>query len=51
MKAYLDGLTALHDGDSTYRWLYANYGVADRPAHPSAGSRRAHPSGDRQERA
>jgi len=36
MKAYLDGLTALHDGESTYRGLYANYGVADRPAYPRA---------------
>jgi taurine dioxygenase len=36
MKAYLDGLTALHDGESVYRGLYANYGVADRPAYPSA---------------
>ena len=30
MKAYLDGLTALHDGEQTYRGLYANYGVADK---------------------
>src|SRR5882672_7761944 len=30
MKTYLDGLTALHDGEQTYRGLYANYGVADR---------------------
>jgi taurine dioxygenase len=29
MKAYLDGLTALHDGEQTYRGLYANLGVAD----------------------
>src|ERR1700691_3276563 len=36
MKTYLDGVTALHDGESTYRGLYANYGVADRPAYPSA---------------
>jgi len=36
MKTYLDGLTALHDGESTYRGLYANYGVADRPSYPSA---------------
>jgi len=36
MKAYLDGLTALHDGEATYRGLYANYGVADKPAYPSA---------------
>src|SRR6202022_4157145 len=25
-NTYLDGLTALHDGESTYRGLYANYG-------------------------
>ena len=36
MKAYLDGLTALHDGESIYRGLYANYGVADKPAYPRA---------------
>jgi taurine dioxygenase len=36
MKTYLDGLTALHDGESTYRGLYANFGVADRPSYPSA---------------
>jgi taurine dioxygenase len=36
MKAYLDGLTALHDGEQTYRGLYANYGVADRPEYPRA---------------
>src|SRR6476659_3504877 len=36
MKAYLDGLTALHDGEQTYRGLYANYGGADRPADPHA---------------
>src|SRR4051812_12456305 len=34
MKAYLDGLTALHDGEQTYRGLYANYGVADRVEYP-----------------
>ncbi len=33
MKTYLDGLTALHDGEQTYRGLYANYGVADRVAN------------------
>src|SRR5205807_1817728 len=33
MKLYLDGLTALHDGESTYRGLYANLGVADRPSY------------------
>jgi taurine dioxygenase len=36
MKTYLDGLTALHDGEPIYRGLYANYGVADRPAYPHA---------------
>jgi taurine dioxygenase len=36
MKAYLEGLTALHDGEPIYRGLYANYGVADRPSYPSA---------------
>ena len=36
MKAYLAGLTALHDGESVYRGLYANAGVADKPAYPSA---------------
>ena len=36
MKAYLDGLTALHDGESTYRGLYANYGVADLPNYARA---------------
>ena len=50
MKAYLDGLTALHDGEPAYRGLYANYGVADKP---SLSARRAsggaHASGDGQE--
>ena len=36
MKAYLEGLTALHDGEPIYRGLYANYGVADKPAYPNA---------------
>src|SRR5689334_9465819 len=36
MKAYLDGLTALHDGEQAYRGLYANYGVADKQAYPRA---------------
>ena len=36
MKAYLDGLTALHDGASVYRGLYANYGVADKQDYPHA---------------
>ncbi len=36
MKTYLDGLTAMHDGEQTYRGLYANHGVADRPEYPRA---------------
>jgi taurine dioxygenase len=36
MKAYLEGLSALHDGEHVYRGLYANLGVADKPAYPRA---------------
>src|ERR1700751_2989632 len=36
MKAYLDGLVALHDGEDAYRGTYANYGLADKPAYPQA---------------
>ncbi len=36
MKQYLEGLTAIHDGEDVYRGLYANYGVADKPAYPRA---------------
>ena len=36
MKTYLAGLTALHDGEPVYRGLFANFGVADKPAYPSA---------------
>src|SRR5882724_864536 len=36
MKTYLEGLTAIHDGEPIYRGLYANYGEADRPAYPRA---------------
>ncbi len=35
MKAYLDGLTARHDGEH-YRGQYANYGVKDKPSYPYA---------------
>ncbi|MFN0164630.1 MAG: TauD/TfdA dioxygenase family protein [Burkholderiales bacterium] len=34
MKAYLDGLTALHDGEDVYRGTYANFGVVDKEAYP-----------------
>ncbi len=45
MKAHLDGLTAMHDGEFVYRGTYAHLGVADRPKysqsnHPVA---RTHP--------
>jgi taurine dioxygenase len=36
MKQYLDGLTAVHDGEDNYRGTYANFGVKDRPAYPRA---------------
>ncbi|MFZ0194679.1 MAG: TauD/TfdA family dioxygenase, partial [Pseudolabrys sp.] len=36
MKTYLHGLTAVHDGEPVYRGLYANAGVADKPAYPRA---------------
>ena len=36
MKAYVEGLTAVHDGEHVYRGLYANVGVADKPVYPRA---------------
>jgi taurine dioxygenase len=36
MKAYLDGLTALHDGEESYRGTYKNLGVDDKPVYPKA---------------
>ena len=35
MKRYLEGLTAIHDGEG-YRGLYANLGVADKASYPRA---------------
>src|SRR6516162_4978417 len=35
MKIYLDGLTALHDGEH-YRGQYANYGIKDKESYPYA---------------
>ena len=35
MKEYLDGLTAVHDGEG-YRGQYANYGVKDKETYPRA---------------
>ncbi len=34
LKVYLDGLTAIHDGEDVYRGLYK--GVADKPTYPRA---------------
>ena len=34
MKAHLEGLAALHDGEHVYRGLYSDLGVADRPSYP-----------------
>jgi taurine dioxygenase len=36
MKAYLDGLTAIHDGEDAYRGTYKNTGMADKPVYPRA---------------
>src|SRR3984957_17399961 len=36
MKAYLEGLTAIHDGEDSYRGTYAYAGVGDRPVYPRA---------------
>ncbi|WP_374397463.1 TauD/TfdA dioxygenase family protein [Sphingopyxis sp.] len=36
MKAHLDGLEAVHDGEHVYRGLYADLGVSDRPLYPRA---------------
>jgi taurine dioxygenase len=36
MKAYLDGMTAIHDGEHVYRGLFKNYGLADKPEYPRA---------------
>ena len=36
MKTYLEGMTAIHDGEQVYRGLYKNFGVADKPQYPRA---------------
>ena len=36
MKAYLDGLIAVHDGEESYRGTYKNLGVEDKPVYPRA---------------
>ncbi|MDI1288234.1 MAG: TauD/TfdA family dioxygenase [Reyranella sp.] len=36
MKQYLNGLTAVHDGESVYRGLYKNYGVVEKERYPRA---------------
>ena len=49
MKAYLDGLTAIHDGEHVYRGTYANFGTKDKPKYPRAEHPvvRTHPVTDR----
>ena len=36
MKAYLEGMTALHDGEENYRGTYKNFGIADKAEYPKA---------------
>jgi alpha-ketoglutarate-dependent taurine dioxygenase len=36
MRAYLAGLTAIHDGEHVYRGLFDNYGQADKETYPRA---------------
>jgi taurine dioxygenase len=36
MKAYLEGLTAIHDGEENYRGTYAYAGVQDKATYPRA---------------
>ena len=36
MKAYLDGMVAVHDGEDVYRGTYANFGVDDKASYPKA---------------
>ena len=36
MKAYLEGMRAVHDGEHVYRGLFSYKGVADKPVYPRA---------------
>ena len=36
MKTYLDGMTALHDGEDAYRGTYKNAGMQDKQVYPRA---------------
>jgi taurine dioxygenase len=36
MKSYLEGMTALHDGEENYRGTYKNFGMDDKPVYPKA---------------
>jgi taurine dioxygenase len=36
MKVYLEGMTAIHDGEHVYRGTFAGQGVADKPVYPRA---------------
>ena len=36
MKAYLDGMVAVHDGEENYRGTYKNFGMTDKAVYPRA---------------
>jgi len=36
MKAYLDGLVAVHDGENVYRGAYEDFGIGDKESYPRA---------------
>ncbi len=36
MKQYVEGLTAIHDGEQNYRGTYANFGIKDKLSYPRA---------------
>ena len=36
MKAYLDGMVAVHDGEENYRGTYKNFGMQDKAIYPKA---------------
>jgi taurine dioxygenase len=44
MKAYLAGLTAIHDGEENYRGTYAYAGVQDKQTYPRSPARRRYMS-------
>ena len=44
LKAYLYGLTAVHDGEHVYRGLFAAAGEPDRPTYPRPSIRSSVPT-------